>query len=205
MPRKSRTSRTSGSQPHTGAGQLRIIAGEWRSRKLPVAEVTGLRPTSDRVRETVFNWLSMITPGARVLDVFSGTGALSFEALSRGATSATILEKSPVAAKMLKSNLSLLKTSKAQVVEADSLSWLTRKADAPYDLIFLDPPFRMNLLQPTCELLEENGYLHENSYIYIEAENELDPMPVPDNWQQEKVKTAGQLTFSLWSRAKKQQ
>ncbi|WP_299734259.1 16S rRNA (guanine(966)-N(2))-methyltransferase RsmD [uncultured Endozoicomonas sp.] len=187
--------------PHTGKGQLRIIAGEWRSRKLPVADVPGLRPTSDRVRETVFNWLSMITPGANVLDVFSGTGALSFEALSRGAASATILEKSPVAANMLKRNLATLKTSKAQVIETDSLIWLTRPADQPYDLIFLDPPFRMNLLQPACELLERNGYLHENSYLYIEVEKELSPMPAPDNWQQEKVKTAGQLTFSLWSRA----
>ncbi|MGB0361155.1 MAG: 16S rRNA (guanine(966)-N(2))-methyltransferase RsmD [Endozoicomonas sp.] len=205
MPQKTRTLVPPTTKQNNGTGQLRIIAGQWRSRKVPVADTPGLRPTSDRIRETVFNWLSMITPHAKVLDVFSGTGALSLEALSRGAHAATLLEKNSVAANMLKNNLSLLKASKAQVIETDSLSWLSCKAGAPYDLIFLDPPFRMNLLQPACALLEENGYLHENSYIYIEVEKELNPMPVPANWQVEKSKTTGQVTFSLWSRAKKQQ
>lgn len=189
---------------HTGGGQLRIIAGEWRSRKLPVANVPGLRPTSDRVRETVFNWLATITPGARVLDVFSGTGALSMEALSRGASSAVLLEKSPVAARMLKSNLALLKAERARVVESDSLTWLKQPAETSFDLIFMDPPFRMDLLAPACQLLESNGYLNENSLIYIEVEKELVPLSIPGNWQLEKIKTAGQVSFSLWSRIKKQ-
>ncbi|WP_066017194.1 16S rRNA (guanine(966)-N(2))-methyltransferase RsmD [Endozoicomonas atrinae] len=203
--RKRSTTHPATASGHTGGGQLRIIAGEWRSRKLPVANVPGLRPTSDRVRETVFNWLTMITPGARVLDVFSGTGALSMEALSRGASSATLLEKSPVAARTLKSNLALLKAEHANVVETDSLSWLNQAAETSFDLIFLDPPFRMNLLEPACQLLESNGYLSENSRIYIEVEKELNPLPVPENWQLEKSKTAGQVSFSLWSRIKKQQ
>ena len=203
--RKCSTTHHATTSGHTGGGQLRIIAGEWRSRKLPVANVAGLRPTSDRVRETVFNWLAMITPGARVLDVFSGTGALSMEALSRGASSATLLEKSPVAAKTLKSNLALLKAEHTKVVETDSLNWLNQTAETSFDLIFLDPPFRMNLLEPACQLLESNGYLNENSRIYIEVEQELNPLPVPENWQLEKSKTAGQVSFSLWSRIKKQQ
>ncbi|WP_257263323.1 16S rRNA (guanine(966)-N(2))-methyltransferase RsmD [Endozoicomonas sp. ONNA2] len=189
---------------HTGGGQLRIIAGEWRSRKLPVANVPGLRPTSDRVRETVFNWLAMVTPGARVLDVFSGTGVLSMEALSRGASSALLLEKSPVAANVLKSNLAMLKAGRAKVVESDSLTWLKQPAETSFDLIFLDPPFRMNLLEPACQLLESNGYLNENSLIYIEVEKELAPLPIPKNWQLEKSKNAGQVNFSLWSRTRKQ-
>ena len=186
-----------------GAGQLRIIAGEWRGRKLPVADLPGLRPTSDRVRETVFNWLSLYVPGAHVLDCFSGTGALSLEALSRGAASAVMLEKAGPAAQTLKANLSTLKSDKGLVVNTDSLQWLQQKASQRFDLVFLDPPFRMELLQSTCELLESNGYLSENCLIYIEAEKELVPFPVPASWQPLKSKTAGQVCFTLWSKSDK--
>jgi len=201
MPRQSKNSRQPRSNAsHAGGGQLRIIAGQWRSRKLPIANVPGLRPTTDRVRETVFNWLSTITPGARVLDVFSGTGALAMEALSRGASCATLLEANPIAARTLKSNLALLQAEQAQVIETNSLSWLNRPASQPFDLVFLDPPFRLDLLAPTCHLLESNGYINDKSHIYIEVEKELNPLPVPDNWRLEKSKTAGQVSFSLWSR-----
>ncbi len=201
MPRQSKNSRQlHGNAPHTGGGQLRIIAGQWRSRKLPIANVPGLRPTADRVRETVFNWLSTITPGARVLDVFSGTGALAMEALSRGAACATLLEASPIAAKTLKNNLALLQAEQAQVIATNSLVWLNQPASQPFDLVFLDPPFRRDLLAPTCHLLEANGYINDKSHIYIEVEKELDPLPVPDNWRLEKSKSAGQVSFSLWSR-----
>lgn len=184
---------------HNGGGQLRIIAGEWRSRKLPVADVTGLRPTSDRVRETVFSWLTNYIPSAKILDVFCGTGALSLEALSRGASSAMMLEKNPLAVKALRSNIAVLKAERAQLIETDSLSWLTRPAPHAFDVIFLDPPFHMDLLATTCELLETNGYLDNNSIIYIEAEKELAILPVPSHWQLMKRKTAGQVQFSLWS------
>lgn len=179
-------------------GKLRIIAGQWRGRKLPVAEQPGLRPTSDRVRETVFNWLAMAVPGARVLDCFTGTGALSLEALSRGAASSVMLEKSPMTIKVLNDNLALLKASNAQTVQIDSLEWLKRPAKEPFDLIFLDPPFRMDLLEPACQLLEDNGYLTEDSLIYIETEKELSPS-LPVHWLPLKSKTAGQVCFSLWS------
>ena len=195
-------SSSAGSQPKSkGVGQLRIIAGEWRGRKLPVADLPGLRPTSGRVRETVFNWLNMYVPGAHVLDCFSGTGALSLEALSRGAASAVMLEKAGPAAQTLKVNLATLKSDKGQVFNTDSLQWLNQKASQSFDLVFLDPPFRMDMLQATCELLENNGYLNENSLIYIEAEKELSPLPVPANWQPLKSKMAGQLSFTLWSRS----
>lgn len=196
----SRTSPASSRPKSNGAGQLRIIAGEWRGRKLPVADLPGLRPTSDRVRETVFNWLNIYVPGAHVLDCFSGTGALSLEALSRGAASAMMLEKAGPAAQTLKANLATLKSDKGQVFNTDSLQWLTKKAPHSFDLVFLDPPFRMDLLKTACELLESNGYLNENSLIYIEAEKELSPLPVPANWQPVKSKTAGQVCFTLWSR-----
>ena len=140
------------------------------------------------MRETVFNWLNTIIPGARVLDVFSGTGALAMEALSRGASCATLLEANPIAAKTLKNNLALLQAAHAQVIETNSLVWLNKPASQPFDLVFLDPPFRLDLLAPTCHLLEANGYINGKSHIYIEVEKELNPLPVPDNWRLEKAK-----------------
>ena len=126
---------------HAGTGRLRIVGGEWRSRQLPVADVEGLRPTPDRIRETLYNWLTGWVAGARCLDAFSGTGALGLEALSRGATYATFLEYSPVAARTLKENLTTLKCSKGEVIQTDANQWLNKPSPNPFDLIFLDPPF----------------------------------------------------------------
>ncbi|AMO58404.1 hypothetical protein GZ77_19210 [Endozoicomonas montiporae] len=182
-----------------GSGQIRIIAGDWRGRKLPVADLPGLRPTSDRVRETVFNWLAPYLPGARVLDCFSGTGALSLEALSRGAKEAVMLEMATPAVKMLKSNLSLLKADNGQVVATNSLQFLSKSCVEAFDVIFLDPPFRQGMLEETCHLLQTNGYVHEQTIVYVEVEKELDPLPVPDNWQPLKSKQAGQVSFNLMS------
>lgn len=184
-------------QKSGGAGQLRIIGGEWRSRRLPVADLPGLRPTSDRVRETVFNWLMPYTAGARTLDCFSGTGALSFEALSRGAKEAVMLEMAAPAARLLSQNLKTLQASNAKIVQTNSLEWLAKPAEAPFDIIFLDPPFRKDLLEETCRLLEANGYINDNSLIYIEVEKELTPLPVPGHWNTIKSKTAGQLSYHL--------
>ncbi|WP_252177117.1 16S rRNA (guanine(966)-N(2))-methyltransferase RsmD [Endozoicomonas sp. 4G] len=184
-------------RPNKGSGQLRIIGGQWRSRKLPVADLPGLRPTSDRVRETLFNWLMPHVPGARVLDCFSGTGALSFESLSRGAKEAILLETAAEAASQLDKNLKTLQADNARVIRTDSLKWLQQSADKAFDLIFLDPPFRQGLLAETCRLLDENGYLHSNTLIYVEVEKELSPLPVPANWTVIKTKMAGQLSYCL--------
>ena len=184
---------------HGGCGQLRIIGGEWRGRKLPVADIEGLRPTSDRVRETVFNWLAPYIPGARVLDCFSGTGALSLEALSRGAKEAVMIEKAPSAARTLIDNLALLSASHGQVMNTDSLSWLSQRASQSFDIIFLDPPFRKGLLNQTCDLLQENGYLNNETIIYIEVEKELSLDALPQDWCQFKEKVAGQVRYSLWT------
>ena len=182
-----------------GSGQIRIIAGDWRGRKLPVADLPGLRPTSDRVRETVFNWLAPYIPGARVLDCFSGTGALSLEALSRGAKEAVMLEMATPAVKTLKSNLTLLKASNGHVHGTNTLQFLNTPCTEPFDVIFLDPPFRQGMLEETCRLLQENGYVHEQTVIYVEVEKELDPLPVPEQWQRLKTKRAGQVSFNLLS------
>ncbi len=196
MARRPSAKRQSSPQSNNG-GQLRIIGGEWRSRRLPVADLPELRPTSDRVRETIFNWLTPYVSGARILDCFSGTGALSLEALSRGASSATMLEFAAPAVKVLRENLSSLKTDKADVIQTDSLKWLQQKTDQAFDLIFLDPPFRKDFLKDICSLLNENGYVDENTLIYIEVEKELSPLPVPGDWSVMKSKTAGQLSYHL--------
>jgi 16S rRNA (guanine966-N2)-methyltransferase len=183
--------------------ELRIIGGEWRSRKLSFAEVEGLRPTPDRVRETLFNWLQAVTPAARCLDLFSGSGALSFEALSRGAAQATLVDASPIVCRSLKSNLVALKAQNAEVHEAEALRWLEMQpADMSqrFDLVFLDPPFRKNLLKPITELLESHNLLADDAYIYVETEKELGAPEVPENWHLHREKVAGQVSYRLYNR-----
>ncbi|OQX36812.1 MAG: 16S rRNA (guanine(966)-N(2))-methyltransferase RsmD [Oceanospirillales bacterium LUC14_002_19_P2] len=185
-------------QSHAGGGQLRIIGGTWRSRKLPVADVEGLRPTPDRVRETLFNWLTGWVDDARCLDAFSGTGALGLEALSRGASETVFLEYSAKAVQTLKSNLQALRADNAKVEQTDALQWLSRPALQTFNLVFLDPPFRKQLLQPVCEQLQSNGWLAQDALVYVEAEKELSPLPVPANWKLWKEKSAGQVISCLY-------
>ncbi|PJE80718.1 Ribosomal RNA small subunit methyltransferase D [invertebrate metagenome] len=181
------------------AGQLRIIAGQWRGRKLPVANLPGLRPTTDRVRETVFNWLAAYIPGAHILDCFSGTGALALEALSRRADSALMIERSDIAAQQLRNNLSVLNTTSGTVIEADSLSYLHQSAQIPFDIIFLDPPFHKNFITPICQLLNNQGYIHNDTLIYIEREKDMTQLSLPNSWTAVKEKKTGQVCYGLWS------
>ena len=179
-----------------GASKLRIIGGEWRSRQLPIIELDGLRPTTDRVRETVFNWLSFEIPGARCLDLFSGSGALGLEALSRGAKECTFVELNRSVAQQIERNLSTLQASNGTVYNTDALSFLQANP-APFDVIFLDPPFRKGLLEQVLPKLDER-WLAANAYIYIERESEAQLSQLPDHWQLKKEKRAGQLTFALY-------
>ncbi|WP_372737022.1 16S rRNA (guanine(966)-N(2))-methyltransferase RsmD [Neptunomonas sp.] len=183
---------------------LRIIGGEWRSRKLPFPEIEGLRPTPDRVRETLFNWLQNITPGARCLDLFAGSGALGLEALSRGADSVTFIDNAHEATRQLRDNLNLLKCQNGEIITSAALTWLeARQTDTEprYDLVFLDPPFRKDMVPLICELLEKRNLLSDHAVIYIEAESELSQLTVPGNWQESRSKTAGQVTYRLFFRS----
>ncbi|MDX1550554.1 MAG: 16S rRNA (guanine(966)-N(2))-methyltransferase RsmD, partial [Lysobacter spongiicola] len=127
-------------------GQVRLIGGRWRGSKLPVADIEGLRPTSDRVRETLFNWLMPVLPGARVLDLFAGSGALGLEALSRGAATATLVERDPLLATALAQVAARLPGGEAAtVVQADALAWLPAQPRGSFDIAFLDPPFSAGL------------------------------------------------------------
>ncbi|MDR5906291.1 16S rRNA (guanine(966)-N(2))-methyltransferase RsmD [Franzmannia qiaohouensis] len=182
------------------AGRLRIIGGEFRRRLLPVLDRPGLRPTPDRVRETLFNWLAGAPPGAQVLDLYAGTGALGLEALSRGARQAHFVEGDAAVASTLRSNLATLGAN-GQVTTGDVMALLDAPADAaaPYALVFLDPPFRRGLAEPSCTALEAGGWLAERAWIYLETEAELTPR-VPASWILHREVRAGDSHARLYRR-----
>ncbi|MEI6894052.1 MAG: 16S rRNA (guanine(966)-N(2))-methyltransferase RsmD [Colwellia sp.] len=191
--------------PRKSTGQIRIIAGKHRGRKLPVILAEGLRPTTDRVKETVFNWLMPYINQANCLDCFAGSGGLGFEALSRGAAQVTLVELNKAAAKQLLANKALLKADNLTVVNSDALAFLkegslapalTANAQQPFDLVFLDPPFRKNLVAQTAQLLNHRG-LAEQALIYVEMEVESKQL-LPENWQLLKEKVAGQVVYQLY-------
>lgn len=187
-------------QPHGGQGHLRIIGGQWRSRKLGFPEAPGLRPTPDRVRETLFNWLAAHIEGAKVLDAFTGSGALYLEALSRGASMALALDANATAISSLRHNLDLLGCATGQLLQSDALKYLETQTPSAFDLIFLDPPFHQNLLPATCTLLEEKGWLAERAWIYTESETPPSALQMPATWRLHREKKAGQVYYSLWQR-----
>lgn len=185
--------------PATAQTHVRIIAGRWRGRKLPVANVEGLRPTGDRIRETLFNWLMGDIAGARVLDLFSGAGSLGLESLSRGASELSMVERHPRAAKQLRENLKTLGAENARVIESDAIDWLEQNAAQPYDLVFIDPPFSQDLWQASFDKLEAGEYLHSGSAIYVECERNH-PLSTPPNWHLHRDKNAGNVSFRLYYR-----
>jgi len=157
-----------------GSNRIRIIGGEWRSRQLPFVEVVGLRPTPDRVRETLFNWLQGKVAGARCLDLFAGSGAIAFEALSRGALSVVLVEKHPAAFRQLQENLIQLDANsgtRGEVINADAADYLDR-ALGTFDLIFLDPPYRKGLLPIALDKIMSQSLLHLEGRLYLEHEVE---------------------------------
>ena len=179
------------------AGRLRIVAGNWRSRLLDIADVEGLRPTSERIRETLFNWLAPHLEGAKCLDLFAGTGALGLEALSRGARHATFVEQSAVAARQLEKNIGVVgAAAAATVVQGDALQYL-RNADGPFDIVFLDPPFAADLLGETCRLLDERKLLVDGGLVYLELDRTQDEPALPDGWETIRSKTAGNVRYML--------
>lgn len=176
-------------------GKLRIIGGDWRGRRLAVANEPGLRPTPDRIRETLFNWLAAIIPGSRCLDLFAGTGALGFEALSRGARCAVMVEKNGQLARELEKTRSALNAHGAEIVNEDALTWLANSHD-PFDVIFLDPPFHQDYVKKACALLTNRGHLAPAAYVYTETEPEV-PSLVPGLTALKQAR-AGQVEYRLY-------
>lgn len=177
-------------------GELRIIAGQWRGRRFPVINQPDLRPTPDRVRETLFNWLQNAVNGARCLDLFAGSGALGLEALSRGATHVTFIDNSAAALKQLKEVLAHFKATNASVLQYDVRHRLTTPPE-PYDIVFLDPPFGFGYIPVVCETLSQPGWLNPNAYIYMESESTLTDLSLPDTWEIIKEKVAGNVCYRL--------
>jgi 16S rRNA (guanine966-N2)-methyltransferase len=186
---------------HSGDGQLRIIGGQWRSRQFNFPMAAGLRPTPNRVRETLFNWLAPYVEGAKVLDLFAGSGALFLEALSRGAGSALALDLNPAAIASLRGHLLTLSCDNGQLLQSDALVYLQTQAATPFDLVFLDPPFSQNLLLPACNLLEQHGWLAADAWVYSESENPPSVLGLPGNWRLHREQKAGQVYYALWQRS----
>jgi 16S rRNA (guanine966-N2)-methyltransferase len=184
-------------KPESPPGRLRIVAGKWRSRLLEIADVPGLRPTSERIRETLFNWLAPHIVGARCLDLFAGTGALGLEALSRGARSTLFVEKSPKAHATLQRNVSLLNAEGAKTSQTDAFDFIRHSEPGAFDIVFLDPPFAADALEELCRLLHREGVLADGCLVYLEEDRSRPPVKLPDGWRALKSKAAGNVRYSL--------
>lgn len=178
------------------AGQFRIIGGQWKGRKLRFIEVEGLRPSLDRVRETLFNWLQWDIRGVHCLDLFAGSGALGIEALSRGAASVQFVELHKKAADQLRKNLDLLNTDNGSLHSGDALEFIKSQPQA-FDIVFIDPPFHKGIAQQAIDLIENSQITKSETLIYIEVEQNLE-LVIPENWQLLKDKKAGQLLYKLY-------
>ena len=183
-----------------GRHRLRIIGGEWRGRKLSFPDLPGLRPTPDRVRETLFNWLRDILPGARCLDLFAGSGALSLEALSRGAERAVLVDSHPAVIDQLNRHLDALHARGARVVQAEAQAFL-RGPGQSFDVVFLDPPFDSGQLQPCLALLAAGAWLAPTAWLYVETARRTPLPPLPEDWQVLRHKEAGQVGYYLLKRS----
>lgn len=177
-------------------GRVRIIGGQWRGRRLEFAAVPGLRPTPDRVRETVFNWLAPQLQGARVLDLFAGSGAFGLEALSRGAGEAVLVDADHRVVDSLRKQAATLQAEHLQVVHSDVSAYLAGPASR-FDVVFVDPPYGRGLLAPCCQALQQGGWLKPGAWVYLEAETALAEPPLPAGWEWLRSKRAGQVGYHL--------
>ncbi len=177
---------------------VRIIGGKWRGKKIGFPEVAGLRPTPDRVKETLFNWLMHNIADSRCLDLFAGSGSLGFEACSRGAKAVVLVEQQPKVVQALKQTLGAFGVDAGiTVVNASALLWLKQNASAAFDVVFLDPPFQEGLLMPTLKLLQEHRWLHAKSLVYVEYAVGTDVAEIKMCWEVVKHKKMGAVECAL--------
>lgn len=183
------------------AGSVRIIGGHWRGTRLPVADLDGLRPTADRVRETLFNWLMPVLPGARVLDLFAGSGALGFEALSRGAKAATLVERETGPATALREVAARLQGGQAaEIVRMEAIGWLAQAAreSRRYDIAFVDPPFAGDLWQPAIDGVLP--LMADAAWLYVETPVRGVSITLPDGWRLHREADTREVASQLWRR-----
>jgi len=180
---------------------LRIIGGKFRGRKLSFADLPGLRPTGDRLRETLFNWLNPYMPGSRCLDLYTGSGALALESLSRDASEVTALDRMPQVISTLQSQVVLLQSAEPNLHldlhNANAINWLSQPPSMPYDIVFVDPPFGLNLWQQSIDLLVKNNWLNKGAAIYIESGRDC-PYIAPKEWRLHREKRAGKVNCRLY-------
>ncbi|MCS4503005.1 16S rRNA (guanine(966)-N(2))-methyltransferase RsmD [Arhodomonas aquaeolei] len=180
--------------------RLRIVAGEWGGRRLPFPDARGLRPTAERVRETLFNWLRAEVAGARCLDLFAGSGALGLEAASRGAREVVCVERSRRVAGVLRENVERLDGGgRVSVAVADARRYLDGPA-SPFDLVFLDPPFSSSIIDPVCAGLEAGGWLSPRAFVYVERALHGQAVTVPASWGLWRHGSAGDVDYRLYQR-----
>ena len=181
---------------------IRIIAGQWRGRRVPVLNSQGLRPTADRVRETLFNWLMHDIAGARCIDLFAGTGVLGLECLSRGAEYVCFIESDHKVAAALANNLEHLQleqvVGQVDIADEDAITYLSKTPPLPYDVVFLDPPFRTELLAAAIELLDQRDWLAAQAAVYVEQPSHQPSLSVPDTWQLSRQGKAGESRYLLY-------
>ena len=186
------------------AGTVRIIGGRWRGRRIPVADVPGLRPSGDRSRETLFNWLQADIRGARCADLFAGTGVLGLEAASRGASRVTLIEQSRKAARVICESVELLTQNEQRdisVLEMDALAWLKTLDKGVLDIVFVDPPFGSGLESRALALLDERDALAEGGAVYVETARDAPAVQVPQSWSEAREKVLGEVRMQLFRKA----
>jgi 16S rRNA (guanine966-N2)-methyltransferase len=183
------------------ARTLRIIGGAWRGRRLRFPPSPEIRPTPDRVRETLFNWLAARVPGARCLDLFAGSGAIGLEALSRGAAHVTFVERDAAAAREIAARLEEWGARTGRVEQSDALRFLKTTPAEPFDIAFLDPPFASPVLAESVACLEQGGWLVDDALVYVECAAASMPA-VPPRWRPLKAKQAGEVGYHLYWRAR---
>lgn len=199
MPRKNLRVRSNARPGADRPGQsfvLRIIGGEWRGRKIRFPPVQAIRPTPDRVRETLFNWLQGMTPGSRCLDLYAGSGALGLEALSRGASEVVFVDVEPAVVRHIGDTLRNLGCDRGRIVRADAAGFLTQPA-TPFDVIFLDPPFAAPVLPDLCRRIEAGGWLREGGLAYLESPAAAGEPWLPPGWALLKSRRAGEVGYHL--------
>lgn len=177
--------------------QLRIIAGQWRRRRLQFPPVAGLRPTPEAVRETLFNWLQPNLEGAQCLDLFAGSGALALEAVSRGAGRAVLVERSSRVIRSLLANVERIQAGgTVRVIHAEAQRYLAGKPE-PFDLVFLDPPFESTLIERVCRRLNSGGWLSDGALIYLESDRHRSLGDLPSDWRPMRCGAAGAVSYRL--------
>jgi len=180
-----------------GAGSVRIIGGKWRGRRLPIADLPGLRPSGDRCRETLFNWLQPYVRGARCIDLFAGTGALGLEAASRGAAEVILVEKLAPAAAAIRENVEMLDAVNVELIEADAISWLQSREPRSMDIVFIDPPFGTGLEVRSFEIIRSGDCVNTGGLVYVETARVAPLINPGADWEMAREKTLGEVRMQL--------